>query len=92
MCKENMIPDMIASAETMLVRWKSHEKGKEMEVYEEFRLFTSEVIARTAFGSSYVEGKNIFDMLMKLSLLKNDFKLKFPGFRYTYLYSYTLVW
>ncbi|XP_061994531.1 cytochrome P450 CYP749A22-like isoform X1 [Rosa rugosa] len=77
---KNMIPDMIASAETMLVRWKSHEEGKEMDVYKEFRLLTSEVIARTAFGSSYVEGKNIFDMLMKLSLLKNDFKLKFPGF------------
>ncbi|KAL6186719.1 hypothetical protein ACLB2K_042838 [Fragaria x ananassa] len=73
-----MIPDMIASAETMLDRWKGHEEGKEMEVYEEFRLLTSEVISRTAFGSSYAEGKNIFDMLMKLSLLlKNDFKLKF---------------
>ncbi|KAM5567454.1 cytochrome P450 CYP749A22-like [Rosa sericea] len=77
---KNMIPDMIASAETMLDRWKSHEEGKEMEVYEEFRLLTSEVIARTAFGSSYIEGKNIFDMLMKLSLLlKNDYILKFPG-------------
>ncbi|PRQ40591.1 putative 11-oxo-beta-amyrin 30-oxidase [Rosa chinensis] len=77
---KNMIPDMIASAETMLDRWKSHEEGKEMEVYEEFRLLTSEVISRTAFGSSYVEGKNIFDMLMKFSLLlKNDYILKFPG-------------
>ncbi|KAK9934980.1 hypothetical protein M0R45_022099 [Rubus argutus] len=79
---KNMIPDMIASAETMLERWKLHEQGKEMEVHEEFRLLSSEVISKTAFGSSYLEGKNIFEMLMKLSLLqKNDFKFKFPGIR-----------
>ncbi|PQQ01733.1 cytochrome P450 CYP749A22 [Prunus yedoensis var. nudiflora] len=44
---------MVASAETMLERWTVYE-GKEIEVYEEFRLFTSEVISRTAFGSSYM--------------------------------------
>jgi PHYB activation tagged suppressor 1 len=77
-----MIPDMIASAETMLKRWKNHE-GKEVEVYEEFRLLTSEVISRTAFGSSYVEGKNIFNMFSKLcSLLhKNSYKIRRPGIR-----------
>lgn len=80
-----MIPDMIASAETMLERWKLHDQGKEMEVHEEFRLLSSEVISKTAFGSSYLEGKNIFEMLMKLSLLqKNDFKFKFPGIGLAY--------
>ncbi|KAL6198870.1 hypothetical protein ACLB2K_028658 [Fragaria x ananassa] len=53
---KNMIPEMIASAEKMLQRWKNSE-GKEMELYQEFRLFTAEVISRTAFGSSYLEGK-----------------------------------
>ena len=57
---------MITSVEEMLERWKHHE-GKEIEVFEEFRLFTSEVISKTAFGSSYLEGRNIFGMLMKLS-------------------------
>ncbi|KAM5562305.1 cytochrome P450 CYP749A22 [Rosa sericea] len=77
---KSMIPDMIASAETMLEGWKKHE-GKEIEVYEHFRLFTSEVISRTAFGSSYLEGKNIFDMLMKLSsvIFRNSHKLRVPG-------------
>ncbi|KAL4639827.1 hypothetical protein ACB092_03G246400 [Castanea dentata] len=75
-----MIPSMISSIEVMLERWKHHE-GKEIEVYEEFRLLTSEVISRTAFGSNYLEGKNIFQMLMKLALIaaKNAFKLKFLG-------------
>ncbi|ONI31093.1 hypothetical protein PRUPE_1G291900 [Prunus persica] len=71
---------MTASVETMLVRWKKHE-GKEIEVFEEFRLLTSEVVSRTAFGSSYLEGKNLFEMLMKLYFLifKNLFKFRFPG-------------
>ena len=77
-----MIPSMISSVEVMLERWKHHE-GKEIEVFEEFRLLTSEVISRTAFGSSYLEGKNIFEMLMKLALVssRNTYKLRFPGIR-----------
>ena len=77
-----MIPAMITSVEVMLERWKHHE-GKEIEVFEEFRLLTSELISRTGFGSSYLEGENIFQMLMKLTLLtsRNTHKLKFPGIR-----------
>ena len=77
-----MIPAIVASVETMLERWKCCE-GREIEVYEEFRLLTSEVISRTAFGSSYLEGKNIFKMLMKLTLLtsRNFYTLRFPGIR-----------
>ncbi|XP_050374812.1 cytochrome P450 CYP749A22-like [Argentina anserina] len=82
---KNMIPDMIASAETMLEGWKKHEE-KEIEVYEHFRLFTSEVISKTAFGSSYLEGRDIFDMLMKLSSLifRNNRKLRVPGISMLY--------
>ncbi|KAL0446978.1 UNVERIFIED_CONTAM: cytochrome [Sesamum latifolium] len=77
---KNMIPAMITSVETMLEKWKEYE-GKEIEVFEEFRILTSEIISRTAFGSSYMEGKNIFDMLMKLTLIvsRNAHKIKFPG-------------
>ncbi|KAF3964775.1 hypothetical protein CMV_010971 [Castanea mollissima] len=77
---KNMIPSMISSIEMMLERWKHHE-GKEVEVSEEFRLLTSKVISRTAFRSSYLEGKNIYQMLMKLALIasRNAFKLRFLG-------------
>ncbi|GMN72227.1 hypothetical protein TIFTF001_055228 [Ficus carica] len=79
---KGMNPAMISSVEKMLERWKNYE-GKEVEVFEEFRLLTSEVISRTAFGSSYQEGKKIFDMMQKLTLLfsRNTFKVSFPGFR-----------
>nr|XP_048318756.1 cytochrome P450 CYP749A22-like [Ziziphus jujuba var. spinosa] len=77
---KGMVPAMISSVEMMLERWKSYE-GKEVEVFEEFRLLTSEVISRTAFGSNYLRGKDIFEMLMRLALLttKNMYKLRLPG-------------
>lgn len=77
---KNMIPAMISSADVMLERWKEYD-GKEIEVFEEFRVLTSEVISKTAFGSSYLEGKNIFDMLMKLTLIvaRNVHKIRLPG-------------
>ncbi|KAK6157794.1 hypothetical protein DH2020_012042 [Rehmannia glutinosa] len=72
---------MIASVDSMLERWGYHEKSKEIEISKEFKLLTSDVISRTAFGSSYLEGKNIFEMLTKLSVLiaKNAFKIKLFG-------------
>ncbi|CAL5382268.1 unnamed protein product [Camellia sinensis] len=77
---KSMFPAMVTSVEVMLERWKQYE-GKEMEVFQEFRLLTSEVISKTAFGSNYQEGKNIFEMLMKLTLIvsRNVHKIRFPG-------------
>ncbi|KAK8486983.1 hypothetical protein V6N11_061056 [Hibiscus sabdariffa] len=74
---KNMTPAVIASVETMLEKWKGRE-GKEIEVFQEFRLLTSEVISRTAFGSSYLEGEKIFDMLNKLLIIlsRNMFKTR----------------
>ncbi|MBA0585203.1 hypothetical protein Gorai_015987, partial [Gossypium raimondii] len=64
----DMRPGIIASVETMLKKWKG-QVGKEIEVFHEFKLLTSEVISRTAFGSSYLEGEKIFEMLNKLSIV-----------------------
>ncbi|KAL5569322.1 hypothetical protein UlMin_025897 [Ulmus minor] len=77
---KSMIPAMIESVESMLEKWKSH-VGKEIDVYEQFRFLTAEVISKTAFGSSFLEGKTIFEMLEKLTLLatRNIYKPRFPG-------------
>ncbi|KAG5521334.1 hypothetical protein RHGRI_033777 [Rhododendron griersonianum] len=77
---KGMIPAMIASVETMLEKWRQNEE-KEIDVYKEFRLLTAEVISRTAFGSSYLEGENIFDMLKKLGMIaaRNSFRIRLPG-------------
>ncbi|KAK8483878.1 hypothetical protein V6N11_061052 [Hibiscus sabdariffa] len=78
---KDMTSAVIASVETMLGKWKGQE-GKEIEVFEEFKLLTSEVISRTAFGSSYLEGEKIFAMLNKMSLImrRNIFKTSIPFF------------
>ncbi|XVF85767.1 hypothetical protein PTKIN_Ptkin17bG0143700 [Pterospermum kingtungense] len=77
---KGMTQAVIASVETMLEKWRVRE-GEEIEVFEEFRLLTSEVISRTAFGSSYLELEKIFTMLMKLSVIfsRNHFKTAVPG-------------
>lgn len=77
---KGMVAAMIASVEEMRERWRTQE-GKEIEVYEEFKILTSEIIARTAFGSSYLEGKSLFNMLSKLLeiIFRNYLKIRFPG-------------
>ncbi|XVE91663.1 hypothetical protein REPUB_Repub01dG0029700 [Reevesia pubescens] len=76
---KNMTPAVVASVETMLEKWKGQE-GKEIEVFQEFRLLSSEVISRTGFGSSYLEGEKIFEMLTKLTVIagRNIYKAKIP--------------
>ncbi|KAI7725332.1 hypothetical protein M8C21_029680 [Ambrosia artemisiifolia] len=77
---KNMVPVMVESAKMMLKRWKDS-GTKEMEVYDEFKMLTSEVISRTAFGSNYEEGKQVFQKLAELSLLvsKTTYKIRLPG-------------
>eukprot|EP01018_Ginkgo_biloba_P026176 Gb_35500 [translate_table: standard] len=83
---KGMIPNVAVSAANMLDQWKmSVDSGaNEMEVSKEFRNLTADVISRTAFGSSYVEGKNIFDMQSEMTILVAETarKAAIPGYRY----------
>lgn len=76
---QDMIPAMVASVEIMLKRWR-HSEGKEIEVSQDFTLLTSEIISRTAFGSSYLEGESIFNKLTNMSFIasRNAYKIKIP--------------
>ncbi|KAI4312983.1 hypothetical protein MLD38_037765 [Melastoma candidum] len=75
-----MLPAMVDSVYLMLERWKGI-KGNDVEVFEEFRILSSEVISRTAFGSSYEEGRNIFHMISQLATLtvRNFHTWRIPG-------------
>ncbi|KAH6762952.1 hypothetical protein C2S52_020385 [Perilla frutescens var. hirtella] len=81
-CLKDMVPAMVACVETMLEKWRNHQ-GQEIDVCTHFKLLTSEVISRTAFGTSYLEGTKIFDMLLKLAVLisRNMHKINFFGIR-----------
>ncbi|CAA0833047.1 cytochrome P450- family 709- subfamily B-polypeptide 1 [Striga hermonthica] len=77
---KSMTTKMSSSVELMLERWKGYE-GKEIDVFKEFGLLTTEVISRTAFGSSYLEGKHVFEMVAKLTsiVVRNVYKVKVPS-------------
>ncbi|KZV48061.1 hypothetical protein F511_31036 [Dorcoceras hygrometricum] len=77
---KSMVPKMSSCVSAMLEKWKDYD-GKEIDVFKEFGLLTTEVISRTAFGSSYLEGKNIFEMVAKLTAItvRNANNIRFPG-------------
>jgi cytochrome P450 len=56
---------------------------KEVDVRHEFRKLTADVIARTAFGSNYAEGKHIFNLQSQQMVLAAELLYSFyiPGFR-----------
>ncbi|XP_022878341.1 cytochrome P450 CYP749A22-like isoform X3 [Olea europaea var. sylvestris] len=77
---KSMVPEMSSGVEMLLERWKGH-IGEEIDVFKEFGLLTTEVISRTAFGSSYIEGGHIFEMVAKLTeiTVRNIYRVRFPG-------------
>lgn len=84
-----MVPEMSSGVEMLLERWKAH-IGEEIDVFKEFGLLTTEVISRTAFGSSYIEGGHIFEMVAKLTeiTVRNIYRVRFPGIRYVTVVLY----
>ncbi|KAH9307848.1 hypothetical protein KI387_035759 [Taxus chinensis] len=82
---KEMVCCMVESTANMLETWEKAVKNgdKEVDVSQEFKALTSDIIARTAFGSSYVQGKHIFDLLaQQTSLAAQDVvKLLIPCYR-----------
>ncbi|RWR95694.1 cytochrome P450 734A1 [Cinnamomum micranthum f. kanehirae] len=60
------VPLMVDSIEKMLERWdkegRDHGREFEVEVFRELQNLTSDIISKAAFGSSYEEGKNVFQL------------------------------
>ena len=81
-----MIPTIVKSSANMLDEWSKLIKlgASEIEVQKEFHDLTADIIARTAFGSSFAEGKQIFDMQTKQMVLAiESFRnVYIPGFRW----------
>ncbi|XP_047164614.1 cytochrome P450 734A1-like [Vigna umbellata] len=81
-----LIPVMATSVVEMLEKWSAMgEKGEvEIEVSEWFQRLTEDVITRTAFGSSYEDGKAIFRLQgQQMDLAADAFQKVFiPGYRF----------
>ena len=71
----------------MVNKWKklSVEGSCELDVWPYLENLTGDVIARTAFGSSYEEGRKIFQLQKEQTYLtiKVATSVYIPGWRYT---------
>lgn len=92
---------MVDSTGPLLRLWENRiEEGEvEMELYEDLRNYSADVISRACFGSSYLRGKEMFSKLRLLqnSLSKPNLFAEITGFRskqnkYIYLFiSYPFI-
>lgn len=86
-----MAPAFSASCLSMIERWKSlvsPEGTFELDVMHELQNLTGDVISRTAFGSSYEEGKKVFELQKEQAVLAMEAfqSLYFPGYRCKIVY------
>ncbi|KAH9761949.1 cytochrome P450 734A1 [Citrus sinensis] len=81
-----LVPVVAKSVTDMLDKWVAMSKSGsvEVEVSEWFQLLTEDVITRTAFGSSYEDGKAIFRLqAQQMELAAETFRKVFiPGYRF----------
>jgi hypothetical protein len=81
-----MVPAFSTSCVGLTDRWKKMigpEGSSEIDVAQEFQNLAGDVIARTAFGSSYEEGKRIFELQKEQGVLVLEAytNIYIPGFR-----------
>ncbi|KAF8675952.1 hypothetical protein HU200_047452 [Digitaria exilis] len=63
--KVKMLPAFAACSNDLITRWVGYvdsDGAKEIDVWPEFQNLTGDVISRSAFGSSFSEGRRIFQL------------------------------
>ncbi|XP_039143367.1 cytochrome P450 CYP72A219-like [Dioscorea cayenensis subsp. rotundata] len=84
---KEMVPAFRTSCIGLAERWKklvSAEGSCELDIWPEFQNLTGDVISRSAFGSSFEEGKRIFELQKEQAVLVMEAarSLYLPGFRF----------
>uniref|UniRef100_J3L233 Cytochrome P450 n=2 Tax=Oryza brachyantha TaxID=4533 RepID=J3L233_ORYBR len=85
---KRMLPAFSACCSEMIDRWDSKLAGsdgpQEIDIWQEFQNLTGDVISRTAFGSSFKEGRRIFQLQEEQAdrVIKAIQYIYIPGFLY----------
>eukprot|EP00262_Sarcandra_glabra_P012798 TRINITY_DN337_c0_g1_i11.p1 TRINITY_DN337_c0_g1~~TRINITY_DN337_c0_g1_i11.p1 ORF type:complete len:514 (-),score=56.25 TRINITY_DN337_c0_g1_i11:277-1818(-) len=80
---KKMLPAFSISCSELISRWEMS-VGCELDVWPEIQNLTGDVISRTAFGSSYEEGRRIFQLQKEQGELAMEAfqNIYIPGFRF----------
>ncbi|KAL6313449.1 hypothetical protein AAG906_004412 [Vitis piasezkii] len=83
---KNMLPAFHLSCSDMVTKWKMLSVGGscELDVWPYLENLTGDVISRTAFGSSYEEGRRIFQLQKEQTHLASQVTMSvyIPGWRF----------
>ena len=94
-----MTATMADCALSMVTSWEAQLANQQkervtIELSDQFEELTADVISHTAFGSSYKEGKRVFQALKELQFIAFStlFNVHIPGFRYLPTKKNMRVW
>ncbi|KAL4575515.1 hypothetical protein LXL04_022361 [Taraxacum kok-saghyz] len=84
---KHMVPAFYLSCRDMMDKWGemiTKESSCEMDIWPYLQTFSSDVISRTAFGSSFEEGRKIFELQTEQAelFIKAAHSLYIPGSRF----------
>lgn len=84
---QGMVPEFLASCCNLIDRWKmllASDGRSEIDINPELQSLSADVISRAAFGSSYKEGKKIFELQKEQAVLVIEAfqALYLPGLRF----------
>nr|XP_027079810.1 cytochrome P450 CYP72A219-like [Coffea arabica] len=84
---QGMVPEFLASCCNLIDRWTmllASDGRSEIDISPELQSLSADVISRAAFGSSYIEGKKIFELQKEQAVLVLEAfqALYLPGLRF----------
>ena len=83
---KGMVILMVDSTFSMLRSWESRIEDEggiaEIEIIEDFRSLSADIISIACFGSNYSQGEEIFLKLKALQGIMSKGNIGVPGFRY----------